>query len=170
MKLTIRSEKGEKVVDLKTDLQFDATKGEQYVFSNGFSNYILAFKDDQQSVILTFNVDGKTINVELNGIVPLLQSNVPGASNPTAIIINKDVDEKEVDSIIDNSSFNGSEIIDRLESIISKPTELGDSKSSDLSIITDYQSLVESLGASAAGGGKLQVQVVMVQDLIQYFH
>ena len=63
MKLTIRSEKGEKVVDLKTDLQFDATKGEQYVFSNGFSNYILAFKDNQQSVILTFNVDCKSINV-----------------------------------------------------------------------------------------------------------
>ena len=48
MKITIKSENGQKVVDLKNDLQFNATKGEQYVFSNGFSNYVLNLKDNQE--------------------------------------------------------------------------------------------------------------------------
>ena len=66
MKLTIKTENGQKVVDLKNDLQFNALKGEQYVFSNGFSNYVLNFKDNQESVVLTFTVDGKNIKIELN--------------------------------------------------------------------------------------------------------
>ena len=63
MKLTIKTENGQKVVDLKNDLQFNTLEGEQYVFSSGFSNYVLSFKDDQASVVLTFNVDGKSIKV-----------------------------------------------------------------------------------------------------------
>ena len=61
MKLTIKTQSGQKVVDLNSDLQFNTIKGEQYVFSNGFSNYVLNFKDNQESVTLTFNVDGKSI-------------------------------------------------------------------------------------------------------------
>ena len=151
MKITIKSENGQKVVDLKNDLQFNATKGEQYVFSNGFSNYVLNLKDNQESVILTFNVDGRSIKVELNGIVPLLQANTENMSNPTAIIINKDTNEKDVDNIVDNNSFDGGEIIDRLEALISKPVELGNNANSNLTMITDYQTLLESLGAAAAG-------------------
>ena len=56
MKLTIKTENGQKVVDLKNDLQFNTLEGEQYVFSSGFSNYVLSFKDDQASVVLTFNL------------------------------------------------------------------------------------------------------------------
>ncbi|MDD2888831.1 MAG: VWA domain-containing protein [Aliarcobacter sp.] len=152
MKLTIKTENGQKIVDLKNDLQFNTLKGEQYVFSNGFSNYVLNFKDNQESVVLTFNVDGKSIKVELTGIVPLLQSNTTNMSNPTAIIINKDVNNKDVDNIVDNNSFNGGEIIDRLEALISKPVELGDNKATNLTLISDYQTLLESLGAAAAGG------------------
>jgi len=152
MKLTIKSEGQSKVVDLNKDLQFDVNKGEQYIFSNGFTNYVLNFKDNQESVVLTFNVDGKSIKVELNGIVPFLQANTPDMSNPTAIIINKDINDKDVDSIVKNDSFNGGEIIDRLEAIVSKPVELGNDKGSSLSLIKDYQSLLESLGAAAAGG------------------
>ena len=49
MKLTIKSAKGlEKVVNLEKDLQFNTSKGEQYIFSKGFSNYILYLKDDQK--------------------------------------------------------------------------------------------------------------------------
>ena len=92
------------------------------------------------------------IKVELTGIVPLLQSNTINMSNPTAIIINKDVNNKDVDNIVDNNAFNGGEIIDRLEALISKPVELGDSKVSNLTLISDYQTLLESLGAAAAGG------------------
>ena len=69
MKLTIRSENGEKVIDLKNNLQFNTIKGEQYVFSNGFTNYVLNFKDNQESVVLTFNVDGKSIKVDNRGNV-----------------------------------------------------------------------------------------------------
>ena len=54
MKLTIKTENGQKVVDLKNDLQFSTSSGEQYIFSSGFSNYVLSFKDDQTSVVLTF--------------------------------------------------------------------------------------------------------------------
>ena len=151
MKLTIKTENGQKVVDLNSDLQFNAIKGEQYVFSNGFSNYVLNFKDNQESVTLTFNVDGKSIKVELNGIVPLLQANTANMPNPTAIIINKDLNEKDVDNIVENSNFDGGEIIDRLEALLSKPVELGDNASSNLTLITDYQTLLESLGAAAAG-------------------
>ena len=151
MKITIKSENGQKVVDLKNDLQFNTLKGEQYVFSNGFSNYILNFKDNQESVILTFNVDGKSIKVELNGIVPLLQANTANMPNPTAIIINKDLNEKDVNNIVENSNFDGGEIIDRLEALLSKPVELGDNANSNLTLITDYQTLLESLGAAAAG-------------------
>ena len=96
MKLTIRSENGEKIVDLKNDLQFNTLKGEQYVFSNGFTSYVISFKDNQESVVLTFNVNGKDIKIELNGIVPNLQANTPDMSNPTAIIINKDISLEEL--------------------------------------------------------------------------
>ena len=152
MKLTIKTENGQKVVDLKNDLQFNTLEGEQYVFSSGFSNYVLSFKDDQASVVLTFNVDGKSIKVELNGIVPHLQANTQDTANPTAIIINKGINNKDVDNLLTNADFNGGEIIDRLEAIISKPVELGDAKSSNVTLITDYQTLLESLGAAAAGG------------------
>ncbi|RWS49241.1 hypothetical protein CKA56_09250 [Arcobacter venerupis] len=152
MKLTIKTENGQRVVDLKNDLQFKALKGEEYVFSNGFSNYVLNFKDNQESVVLTFNVNGKSIKVELNGIVPLLQANTSDMSNPTAIIINKDINNKDVDNIIDNTSFNGGEIINQLESLMSNPIDLGNSKATNLTLITDYQTLLESLGAAAAGG------------------
>ncbi|CAM4231025.1 immunoglobulin-like domain-containing protein [Arcobacter suis] len=151
MKLTIKTQSGQKVVDLNSDLQFNTIKGEQYVFSNGFSNYVLNFKDNQESVTLTFNVNGKSIKVELNGIVPLLQANTTNMPNPTAIIINKDLNEKDVDSIVENNSFDGGEIIDRLEALLSKPVELGDNVSSNLTLITNYQTLLESLGAAAAG-------------------
>lgn len=175
MKLTIRSENGEKIVDLKSNLQFNTIKGEQYVFSNGFKNYVLDFKDNQQSVVLTFNVDGKSIKVELNGIVPFLQANTPDMSNPTAIVINKDINDKDVDTIVENNSFNGSEIIDRLEAIVSKPVELGNDKASNLALITDYQSLLESLGAAAAGGQAAGTQPAggitsNGSTLAQYFH
>ncbi|MDD2895702.1 MAG: hypothetical protein PHG81_06720, partial [Aliarcobacter sp.] len=152
MKLTIKTENGQKIVDLKNDLQFNTLKGEQYVFSNGFSNYVLNFKDNQESVVLTFNVDGKSIKVELNGIVPHLQSNTTNMPNPTAIIINKDVNNKDVDNIVENNSFNGGEIIDRLEALLTKPVELGNNNASNLTLISDYQTLLESLGAAAAGG------------------
>ncbi|RXI34527.1 Calx-beta domain-containing protein [Arcobacter defluvii] len=153
MKLTIKSEGQDKVVDLNKDLQFNVNKGEQYIFSNGFSSYVLNFKDNQQSVELTFKIDGKTIKVDLKGIVPLLQENVEGMENPTLVIINKTVNEKDVDNIVDNDAFNGSEIIDRLEALLSKPVELGSGNGNDkLAIISDFQSLVETLDAAAAGG------------------
>ena len=136
MKLTIKTQSGQKVVDLNSDLQFNTIKGEQYVFSNGFSNYVLNFKDNQESVTLTFNVNGKSIKVELNGIVPILQANTTNMPDTTAIIINKDLNEKDVDSIVENNSFDGGEIIDRLEALLSKPVELGDNVSSNLTLIT----------------------------------
>ncbi|MBP9491076.1 MAG: hypothetical protein KBE77_06470, partial [Aliarcobacter sp.] len=151
MKLTIKTENGQKVVDLKNDLQFNALKGEQYVFSNGFSNYVLNFKDNQESVVLTFTVDGKNIKIELNGIVPYLQANTANTLNPTAIIINKDVNDKDVDNILENNAFNGSEIIDRLEALLSRPVELGENGSDNLTLISDYQTLLEALDAAAAG-------------------
>lgn len=150
MKLTIKSQNEEKIIQLKSNLKFDVEKGEQYVFSNGFSNYVLSFKDNQESVVLAFTVDGKVIEVELKGIVPYLQANNE-SENPTSIIINKGVEDKDIDSILANKEFNGSEIIDRLESLISSPT-FSQNKAEKLSIITDFQTLVESLGAAAAGG------------------
>ena len=153
MKLTIKSANGQiKVVELSKDVLFNATKGEQYIFSKGFSGYSLNLRDNQQSMELVFNVDGKSIKVELNGIVPHLQANTQDTTNPTAIIINKDINNKDVDNLLTNTDFNGGEIIDRLEAIISKPTELGDAKNSNVTLITDYQTLLESLGATAAGG------------------
>ena len=155
MKLTIKTENGQKIVDLKNDLQFNTLKGEQYVFSNGFSNYVLNFKDDQKSVELTFNIEGKSVKVELKNIVPFLQENIPNDENPTAIIINKNISDKDIDTLLDNEAFNGSEIIDRLEAIISKPVELGTDpgNSGDLALISDFQSLIDSLDAAAAGPG-----------------
>ncbi|MGE3300973.1 MAG: hypothetical protein AB7I39_11125, partial [Arcobacter sp.] len=152
MKLTIKSDGQSKVVDLDKDLQFNVNKGEQYIFSNGFTSYVLNFKDNQQSVELTFKVDGKTIKVDLKGIVPLLQENVEGLQNPTLVIINKNANEKDVDNIVDNAEFNGSEIIDRLEALISNPVDLGANNSDKLAIISDFQSLIETLDAAAAGG------------------
>ena len=153
MKLTIKTGSDSKIIDLNNDLEFNVVKGEQYVFSSGFTNYVLNFKDDQESIVLIFNVDGKTIKVELNGIVPFLQENSPNMDNPTAVIINKNVDNKDVDEIIDNTAFNGSEIIDRLEAIASKPVELGSDENESLALITDFQTLLDSLGAAAAGPG-----------------
>ncbi len=155
MKLTIKSAKGlEKVVNLEKDLQFNTSKGEQYIFSKGFSNYILNFKDDQKSVELTFNVDGKTVKVDLKGIVPHLQENTANTINPTAVIINKNINDKDLDSIFENNNFNGSEIIDKLEALISKPVELGNAvdNSNNLTLISDFQTLIEALDAAAAGG------------------
>ncbi|MBP9616303.1 MAG: hypothetical protein KBD88_04700, partial [Aliarcobacter sp.] len=126
MKLTIKSPAGTKeVIDLNKDLLFNTSKGEQYIFSKGFSNYVLNFKDNQKSVELTFNIEGKSVKVELKGIVPFLQENIPDSENPTSIIINKNISDKDIDLLINNEEFNGSEIIDRLEAIISKPVELG---------------------------------------------
>ncbi len=106
MKLTIKTENGQNIIDLKNDLKFDTSFGEQYIFSSGFSNYLLSFKDDQSSVVLTFNVDGKSIKIELNGIVPHLQANTTNDSNPTAIIINKDINNKDIDNLLTNTEFN----------------------------------------------------------------
>ena len=73
MKLTIKSPAGTKeVIDLNKDLLFNTSKGEQYIFSKGFSNYVLNFKDNQKSVELTFNIEGKSVKVELKNIVPFL--------------------------------------------------------------------------------------------------
>uniref|UniRef100_UPI0040485D5F Calx-beta domain-containing protein n=2 Tax=Aliarcobacter sp. TaxID=2321116 RepID=UPI0040485D5F len=154
MKLTIKSGNGQaRVVDLEKDLQFNTLKGEQYIFSKGFDNYVLNFKDNQESIELIFNVDGKTIKVDLKGIVPHLQENVAGVENPTVVIINKNVNDKDLNSIVDNDSFNGSEIIDRLEELLSKPVEL-DAGTSDLTLISDFQTLIEALDAAAAGANE----------------
>ena len=59
--------------------------------------------------------------------------------------------EKDINNIVENSNFDGGEIIDRLEALLSKPVELGNTGSSNLTLITDYQTLLESLGAAAAG-------------------
>lgn len=73
MKLTIREANGSsKVVELAKDLEIVAKKGQQFIFSNGFSSYSMNFKDDQKSVEFLFKIDGKSIKVSLNGIVPFL--------------------------------------------------------------------------------------------------
>ena len=78
MKLTIKSPAGMKeVMDLNKDVLFNTSRGEQYIFSKGFTNYVLNFKDDQKSVELTFNIEGKSVKVELKNIVPFLQENIP---------------------------------------------------------------------------------------------
>uniref|UniRef100_UPI00196A3ABE Calx-beta domain-containing protein n=1 Tax=Poseidonibacter lekithochrous TaxID=1904463 RepID=UPI00196A3ABE len=152
MKLTIKLENGSiKVVELNKDLEFTVAKGEQYVFSNGFTNYVLNFKDDQESIVLVFNIDGKSVQVVLNGIVPHLQDNIPGMDSPTAVIINKNVDDESLDTIMENTAFNGSEILDQLALLSSKPIELGLDGDDSLSLITSFESLVGSLGAAAAG-------------------
>ncbi|WP_071628102.1 Calx-beta domain-containing protein [Poseidonibacter lekithochrous] len=152
MKLTIKLENGSiKVVELNKDLEFTVAKGEQYVFSNGFTNYVLNFKDDQESIVLVFNIDGKSVQVVLNGIVPHLQDNIPGMDSPTAVIINKNVDDESLDTIMENTAFNGSEILDQLALLSSKPIELGVDGDDSLSLITSFESLVGSLGAAAAG-------------------
>ena len=153
MKLTIKTGSNlKKVVELNKDLEFDVSKGEQYIFSSGFSNYILNFEDNQQTILLVFNVDGKTVKVQLKGIVPLLNENTPNMENPTAVIINKNVNDKDLDELIENSQFSGSEIIDRLEALISNPIDLGANGNDKLAIISDFQSLIETLDAAAAGG------------------
>lgn len=124
MKLTIKSQDSQKIIDLNKDLNLSAVKGEQYVFSNGFTNYTLNFKDDQQTVSLQFNVDGKIIKVDLKGIVPFLQENSTNTDNPTAIIINKSINEKNIENILQDETFNGSEIIDRLEALLVNPANL----------------------------------------------
>ena len=148
MKLTIKSDNQVKIIDLNKDLELSAVKGEQYVFSNGFTNYTLNFKDDQQTVSFQFNVDGKVIKIDLKGIVPFLQENSSEIENPTAIIINKTVNEKNIENILQNDDFNGSEIIDKLEALITNPANLG----KDLTLISDFQTLIEALDAAAAGG------------------
>ncbi|MEZ4692625.1 MAG: hypothetical protein R2837_01105, partial [Aliarcobacter sp.] len=148
MKLTIKSDNQVKIIDLNKDLELSAVKGEQYVFSNGFASYTLNFKDDQQTVSLQFNVDGKVIKVDLKGIVPFLQENSSEIENPTAIIINKTINEGSIDNVIQNDAFNGSEIIDKLEALITNPVDLG----KDLTLISDFQTLIEALDAAAAGG------------------
>ena len=100
MKLIIREANGSsKVVELNKDVNFSAKQGQQFIFSNGFSSYSMKFKDDQKSVEFSFKVDGKTINVALNGIVPLLNKNVDGMANPTSIVINKEKKKKKNHSI-----------------------------------------------------------------------
>jgi hypothetical protein len=154
MKLTIKNGFGSnKVIDLNKDLEFNVVKGEQYIFSSGFSNYILNFKDNQESISLVFNVDGKTVKVELNGIVPFLQANNDNTKNPTSVIINKNVENEDLDPILDNSAFNGSEILDRLEALASNPVDTGSNPVDNLALISDFQSLLDSLGAAAAGPG-----------------
>lgn len=148
MKLTIKTGSQLKEIDLNKDLSFNVNKGEQYVFSNGFTNYVLNFKDDQESILLIFNVQGKTYQVELNGIVPLLQDNVNN-DNPTAIIINKNVDNNQIEDTLDNNAFNGSEILDRLEQLASLGVNA--EPSDNLALISDFQTLIESLDAAAAG-------------------
>lgn len=151
MKLTIKSANNAKqVIELDKDLTLNVAKGEQFIFSKGFTNYVLSLKDNQQSIEIIFNVDGKNIKVYLEGIVPFIQENSIDPENSTIVVINKNINDKDIDSIVENSEFNGSEIIDRLESIISTPTELGNADK--LTLITDFQSLIESLGAAAAGG------------------
>ena len=152
MKLTIKLDNGSiKVVKLNKDLEFTVAKGEQYVFSNGFTNYVLNFKDDQESIVLVFNIDGKSVQVVLNGIVPHLQDNVPGMDNPTAVIINKNADDEKLNDIVENAAFNGSEILDKLALLSSKPVDLGFDGEDSLSLITNFESLLGSLGAAAAG-------------------
>ena len=152
MKLTIKNGFGSnKVIDLNKDLEFNVAKGEQYIFSSGFSNYILNFKDNQESISLIFNVDGKNVTINLNGIVPFLNQNTDNSKNPTAVIINKNVDNKDLDPILDNTAFNGSEILDRLEELASKPVETGSNEGDNLALISDFQTLLDSLGAAAAG-------------------
>jgi len=58
LQLTIKTSNTVKIIDLNKDLEFDVSKGEQYLFSNGFSNYILNFKDNQESISLIFSIDG----------------------------------------------------------------------------------------------------------------
>ncbi|WP_423274659.1 Calx-beta domain-containing protein, partial [Arcobacter sp. YIC-464] len=148
MKLTIKTGTQLKEIDLNKNLSFNVNKGEQYVFSNGFTNYVLNFKDDQESILLIFNVEGKTFQVELNGIVPLLQDNT-NTENPTAIIINKNVNNKDIEDTLDSTAFNGSEILDRLEQLASLGVDA--EPSNNLALISDFQTLIESLDAAAAG-------------------
>ncbi|TLT05396.1 Calx-beta domain-containing protein, partial [Aliarcobacter cibarius] len=146
MKLTIREANGSsKVVELAKDLEIVAKKGQQFIFSNGFSSYSMNFKDDQKSVEFLFKIDGKSIKVSLNGIVPFLNENQADIENPTLVLINKDLNDQDIKSIIENNAFNGSEIIDKLESLIA-------SKTNNTALVTDFQSLVETLEAAAAGG------------------
>ncbi len=152
MKVTIKTANETKVVELSENIEFDAIKGQQFVFSNDFDNYVLNFKDNQESIELIFNADGKTIQVDLNGIVPLLQENLPNSENPTAIIINKNIDNESIDKIVALDEFNGSEILDRLEELASTPVELNSGFNDNLTLISDFNTLVESLGAAAAGG------------------
>jgi len=150
MKLTIKDGFGaSKVIDVNEDLEFNVIEGQQYIFSSGFSNYELSFSDGQESISLVFNVGGKTINIELNNIVPLLQINDNNTDNPTALIINKNIDNDKIDTILENNAFNGSEILDSLEALASKSSTGTDDNS--LILVTDFQSLVDSLGAAAAG-------------------
>ena len=150
MKLTIKAENGQKkVIELGKNLEFSVAKGEQYFFSKGFSSYSLNIKVNN-SVELVFNIDGKKIKVDLKGIVPLLQANLED-NTPTSIVINKNIDDKDIDNILDNNKFSGSEIIDKLESLISVPIDLN-TIPNKITLISDFQSLIESLDAAAAGG------------------
>ena len=65
-------------------------------------------------------------------------------------IIQPNIIYKDIDNIIGEGDFNGSEIIDRLEALISSPVDLGNADK--LTLISDFQTLIESLGAAAAGG------------------
>lgn len=151
MKLTVISANNVKqVIELNKDLTFDVSKGEQFIFSNGFTSYVLNLKDNQQSIELLFNVNGKDIKVYLKGIVPFIQENPLDPQNSTNVVINKSINDKDIDNIIGEGDFNGSEIIDRLEALISSPVDLGNADK--LTLISDFQTLIESLGAAAAGG------------------
>ncbi|MBU3015581.1 hypothetical protein KO488_12500, partial [Poseidonibacter lekithochrous] len=154
MKLTIKNEFGSnKVIDLNKDLEFNVAKGEQYIFSSGFSNYILNFKDNQESISLIFNVNGKNVTVDLNGIVPFLNENNDTTKNPTSVIINKNVEDKDLDAILENSAFSGSEILDKLAELSSTPVNTGSDIGDNLALISNFQTLLDSLGAAAAGPG-----------------
>jgi len=154
MKLTIKNEFGSnKVIDLNKDLEFNVAKGEQYIFSSGFSNYILNFKDNQESISLIFNVNGKNVTVDLNGIVPYLNENNDTTKNPTSVIINKNVEDKDLDTILENSAFSGSEILDKLAELSSTPVNTGSDIGDNLALISNFQTLLDSLGAAAAGPG-----------------
>ena len=109
IKLTVISANNVKqVIELNKDLTFDVSKGEQFIFSNGFTSYVLNLKDNQQSIELLFNVNGKDIKVYLKGIVPFIQENPLDPQNSTNVVINKSINDKDIDNIIGEGDFTGS--------------------------------------------------------------
>jgi len=149
MKLTIKDASGlNKVVELNNNSEFNITEGQQYIFSNNFSSYTLDLSNNEKSISLVFNVEGKEIKVELNDIVPLLNANTGNTENPTALIINKDLDADKFDNIVENTVFTGSEILDSLEALLSSSVT---TENDSVVLVSDFNSLIESLEAAAAG-------------------